>query len=63
MKKYQESDDTMSMLGEYTEYMAQYADMMSKLDKLDDGSLSTSEAAYYLEVVNRINQKLLEVSQ
>ena len=53
----------MSMLGEYTEYMAQYADMMSKLDKLDDGSLSTSEAAYYLEVVNRINQKLLEVSQ
>lgn len=63
MKKYQESDDATSMLTDYTNYMSQYADTMSKLGALEGEDMTTAEAAYYLEVTTRINQKILEVAQ
>lgn len=63
MKKYSESDDTTSMLADYTSYMSQYADTMSKLSALEGEDMTTAEAAYYLEVTVRINEKLLEVVQ
>lgn len=62
MEKYAESDDAMGMLADYTNYLMQYADMMEKLQALDDDDLSTAEAAYYVEVMSRIEQKLLKVS-
>lgn len=63
MKKFNNSDDMTSMLAEYSEYLTQYAETMEALSAIDDGSLSPEEAAYYLEVSTRINQKLLEVVQ
>ncbi len=63
MKKYNESDDPLSLMDEYSEFMKQYADTMSKMNALKSDSLSDAELQYYLEVNNRITQKLLEISQ
>jgi len=39
-KKYQESDDTTSMLTDYMDYMTRYAEMMEKLEAVDQKELS-----------------------
>ena len=62
MKKYAESDDTAGMLADYTKMMKQYAEFAEKADQYEEGELSTADLAYYLEVSNRINQKLLEIA-
>lgn len=58
LKEFQESDDITSMMDDYNSYFIKYTDTMDKIQKLDSGDLSTEEAAYYLEVVTRITQKL-----
>lgn len=60
LKEFKESDDITSMMNDYNSYMAKYTETMSKIQQLDTGDLSKEEAAYYLEVVNRINQKIME---
>ena len=62
MKKYSESDDVTTLFADYTEYMTKYADYIQKLESVDEDSLSDADLAYYLEVQNRINKKLLEVA-
>ena len=62
MKKYSESDNSISMLADYVQYMAKYADAMSKLDSIDDGEMSDEELIYYTEVMTRINKKLSEIA-
>ena len=62
MKKYSETDDVTVLLAEYTEYVSKLADYTQKLDEIDEDSLSDADLAYYLEVQNRINKKLLEVA-
>lgn len=62
METYAESPDDLSLLTDYAEYMAQYADTMSKMESLDDGEMNDVETKYYIEVTGRINQRLLEVS-
>lgn len=61
MKAYKDSDDPLSMMGEYTTMMQQYVETMGELEDIDESELSEEEALYYAEVVLRINQKLLEV--
>lgn len=63
MKKYEDSDNSVSMLGDYADYMSKYADAMSKMSELDDGELSDEEVIYYTEVTARITKKLSEVAQ
>lgn len=62
MKKMKESPNDLSLLGDYTVYMTQYTETMEKIDALNNGSLNDAELKYYLEVVNRINVKLLEAA-
>ena len=62
MKRYQESDDTTSLLQDYTNYMAKYSDFMQKVNKLDTSKMSAADSAYYLEVTTRVSKKLLEAS-
>lgn len=62
MKKYSESNDVMSMLTDYTDYLSKYADVMKKLNSIDKSKLSAADAAYYTEVSARISKKLLEVT-
>lgn len=60
MKKYSESDDILSMMEDYTDYMTKYTDTMKKLDEIDEDNLSAAEYAYYIDVMARIQKKLLE---
>ena len=62
MKKYMnDPGNAISMLTEYTEIMVKYEDFADKIDKYDSDSMSTEDAKYYLEVVNRCNQKMLDL--
>lgn len=61
MKKYNNSNDTMSMLTEYADYMSKYADALSKFNALNT-DLNNDEAAYYSEVSMRVAQKLLDAA-
>lgn len=62
LEKYQKSPTDLSLIKDYTEYMTQYADTMSKMEALDDGEMNEAEMKYYIEVTGRISKKLLEVS-
>ena len=48
MKKYENAsqEDVLGMMDEYTDYLKQYTETMSKMEALDDGDLSTEEALY-----------------
>lgn len=62
MKKYMnDPGNAISMLTEYTEIMVKYEDFADKIDKYDSDSMSKEDAKYYLEVVNRCNQKMLDL--
>lgn len=63
MKKYENSDNPMSMFSDYTKFMSQYSETMQKLDEWKSKDLNTKETAYLLDVTNRINKKLLEVAE
>lgn len=65
MKEYANAgpENVLDMMGDYTEYLKQYAETMEKMEALDNGELSTAEALYYAEVTGRISKKLLEVAQ
>lgn len=62
MKKYMaDPGNAIAMLSEYTDIMVKYEDFAEKVDKYDSDSMSTEDAKYYLEVINRCNQKMLEI--
>lgn len=63
MKKYQDSQDTTSMLTDYTEYLTQYAEAMGNMSAVSEDELSADELRYYLEVTVRITQKLSEITR
>ncbi len=63
MKKYKNNPGDMSILADYSRYMGQYAQMMKDFEKWESEDMNTAEAAYYLDVQNRITKKLLEVAQ
>ena len=58
MQTYQDSDDALGMLTDYTKFMTEYTEAMEALEKIDESDLSDADYAYYLEVMGRINQKL-----
>ena len=62
MEKYNKNPTDMSLLLEYTSFMTQYQDTMTKINGIDTTALSPEELSYYLEVMGRINQKLLSVA-
>lgn len=62
MEKYASSSNPLGMMSDYLDYMNQYADAMEKLEKIESEDMSVEEEKYYLDVLNRINKKLLDVS-
>ena len=63
MKKYNENPTDTEMLMELSNMMTKEADMLKKLEAMDQSEMTTAEAAYYLEVTARINSKLATVIQ
>ena len=61
MKEYMENPTNTKLLSKYSNMLSQYSKMMSALNAIDKDSLSTADAAYYLEVSSRITKKLAEV--
>ena len=49
------------MLMEMSELMTKEADMLQKMESMDQSEMTTAEAAYYLEVTARIEAKLATV--
>ena len=61
MQKFQDSDNAIAMMSDYMEFLNKYAETMEALEAIDTSDLSTEDMAYYLEVTNRIQQKLLRI--
>ena len=61
MQRYKENPTDTELLMEMSEMMTKEADMLRKLEAMDQSTMTTAEAAYYLEVTARINQKLASV--
>ena len=57
-----ESDSTLSMMGDYYRILRRYTEFEEKIDAFDESELTNAELAYYLEVTNRVSQKLLRVA-
>lgn len=62
IKQYRENPSDAALLAKYSEYLVQYAETMSKLEAIDEDSLSEAELLYYTEVSGRITEMLLEVA-
>ncbi len=62
MKKFKENPTDVAILADYNEYMGRYAEMMEKLEELESENMNAAEIAYYIDVVARIEKKLLEVA-
>lgn len=60
MKSSNETAADAQVLAEYTDLMRQYGDMVSKLEAIDESTLSAADDAYYIEVMGRINTELAE---
>ncbi len=64
MQKYAKADanSMAAMMGDYFSMLSRYADFSEKIDALGEADLTNAELAYYLEVTNRVSQKLLKVA-
>ena len=62
MKKYSESDGTdLSILSDYLTFMSKLEDYSDKMDAMED-DLTDAEYWYYIEVLNRCNEKMLKAA-
>ena len=61
MNNYDENSSDPAMLMEMSELMTKEADMLQKMESMDQSEMTTAEAAYYLEVTARIEAKLATV--
>ena len=61
MKRYKASPSDATVMSEYAEFMKKYAEFTESIKKVDQSSLSTADAAYYLEVTSRVTKKLAEL--
>jgi len=59
----EESSESEEVSSSFKETMDEYEEFMDKVSKIDEDSLSSADLAYYLDVTNRVNKKLLEVQQ
>jgi len=62
MRKFGNDKSDLSMLIDYADFMTRYADMVQKMDAIEETQLSVADDAYYLEVTVRIYKKLAEIS-
>ena len=64
IQKYMNADPSSmtSMMGDYYRILTRYTEFAEKIDAYDESELTNAELAYYLEVTNRVSQKLLSVA-
>lgn len=60
MEKYAESDGTdLSLLMDYTKFMSNLTEYTDKMEALED-DMTDAETIYYIEVMNRCNEKMIK---
>lgn len=59
MESYDSDTAGFTTMLEYADMVAQYAEMVAAMEKVEDSEMTEAELAYYLEVSGRIYQKLL----
>lgn len=64
MERYKAADatDMVAMMGDYTDMLSRYSEFAEKINALGESELTNAELAYYLEVTNRVSQKLLNAA-
>ena len=62
MEKYKNSDNTTSLLLDYTNYLQKYSDLTQKMNAVDTSNLSGADYAYYVEVMTRCSTKLMNAA-
>ena len=62
MEKYTADGAPTSMLTDYLKMMSEYSETTKKLDDMDQSTWTDTDMQYYLEVMNRVNQRLASVS-
>lgn len=63
LKKYKENPTDISLLNKYMKLIGKLSDMDAKFEAWKSEELNAEEMKYYLEVSNRIAQKLLEAAK
>lgn len=58
-----DSSNVVGMAADYADMMSRYSDMTEQIDAIDEDSLSAEDLAYYMEVMGRVNARLLEIGQ
>lgn len=61
MAEYKENPSDMTLLLKYSEMMTKVVEMDEAFNKWDDEDLNSEELKYYLEVNNRVMQKMVDV--
>ncbi len=62
MEKYNSSGNPVSMAADYAKMMADYSTMTAKIDAIDEDALTDEDYLYYMEVMNRVSEKLANAS-
>lgn len=62
MEKYNSSSNTASMLADYAKITAEQVEWSGKISAVDQTTLSEADLAYYVEVTDRVNQRLVSVA-
>ncbi len=63
VKKYQNSTDQAAMMSDYAALMEKYQTFSEKFNSIDTSALDADDYAYYVEVMNRCNEKMQEAAQ
>ena len=61
MKKYSDNPTDLKLLAEYADMLEKVKDMDEKFSEWSDDELNNAEMKYYLDVNNRVMQKMLDV--
>ena len=62
MKQYKENPYDFSLLAKYTEMMKKTVEINESFEEWDEEEMNNAEIKYYLEVNNRVMQKLIDVA-
>lgn len=60
--KYSESPDDITLITEYAQMQLKYAEFAKAIEEYDQEEMSDADLAYYVEVISRVNAKLIDAS-
>ena len=62
MDAFSNSENDLTLLAQYADFMARYADTMNSIEAIDESELSNEELALYIDTNAQIQKMLLEVA-